>query len=91
MPFKAPGSVTFKKSDNALDITCQDGPKTQTLSLTPKRGRMTMVNIVIGGISGGLIDTVTDAHWDIVDSVRSTVSIATTPKPQPPSSLCKMG
>ena len=29
-PFKAPGSVTFKKSDNALDITCQDGPKTLT-------------------------------------------------------------
>ena len=66
-PFKAPGSVTFKKSDNALDITCQDGPETLTHSLTPKRARMAIVYYVFG--IGGLIDIVTDAHWDIVDSV----------------------
>ena len=42
-----------------------------------------MVNIVIGGISGGLIDTVTDAHWDIVDSVSLHRKYCHNPKTAP--------
>lgn len=68
-PFTAPGSVTFKKSDNPLVLVCQDGIETLTRSVTPTRGGMAWGNVVFGGVVGGGIDASTDAHWDIVDSV----------------------
>jgi len=67
--FSAPGSVRFKKSDNPLTITCKDGPDQTTLEVTPTRGGMAWGNVVFGGIIGGGIDSSTDAHWNIADSV----------------------
>ena len=67
--FTAPGSVTFKKSDNPLSISCKDGPETLTRSVQPTRGSMAWGNVVFGGPIGGGVDAATDAHWDIVDSV----------------------
>jgi len=67
--FSAPGSVRFKKSDNPLTITCQDGPAQTTTKVTPTRGGMAWGNVVFGGVIGGGIDSSTDAHWDIADSV----------------------
>jgi len=68
-PFTAPVAVTFKKSDQDLIITCDDGGEVITRSLRPTRGGMIWGNVLIGGIIGGGLDAVTDAHWDMSDSL----------------------
>ena len=61
--------VTFKKSDDDLNIVCQDGDSVITQRVSPVRGEMAWGNVVFGGIIGGGIDYSTDAHWDMVDSI----------------------
>ena len=67
--FTAPGAVQFKKSDDPLTITCDDGPGKITVQVVPQRGSMAWGNIIVGGIIGGGVDSSTDAHWDIADSL----------------------
>lgn len=67
--FIAPGPVKFKKSDDDLHITCKDGEHNISIRATPTRGGMGWGNIVFGGIIGGAIDSSTDAHWDMTDSI----------------------
>ena len=67
--FTAPGPVTFKKSDNNLVITCDDGGAIITQRLKPTRGGMIWGNVLIGGIIGGTLDAITDAHWNTADSL----------------------
>ena len=67
--FTAPGAVKFKKSDDPLTVTCEDGPGSISLQVVPERGSMAWGNIIIGGIIGGGIDSSTDAHWDISDNL----------------------
>ena len=67
--FTAPGPVTFKKSDDNLVVTCQDGDNVITRRVAPTRGSMAWGNVLVGGIIGGGVDSATDAHWDMVDSV----------------------
>jgi len=67
--FTAPGPVTFKKSDQDLIIACNDGGSILTRSLRPTRGGMIWGNVLIGGIIGGGVDAMTDAHWDMADSL----------------------
>jgi hypothetical protein len=67
--FTAPGPVTFKKSDNDLVITCDDGGAIITQRLKPTRGGMIWGNVLIGGIIGGTLDAITDAHWNTADSL----------------------
>ena len=64
-PFTAPGSVRFKKSDDDLAITCDDGGEVITRRLTPTRGGMIWGNILIGGWIGLGVDALTDAHWNM--------------------------
>ena len=66
--FTAPGPVTFKKSDNDLVITCKDEDQIITQNLTPTRGGMIWGNVLVGGILGGGLDAMTDAHWNMADS-----------------------
>ncbi len=67
--FMAPGPVRFKKSDQPLTITCNDGPEVLTVQIAPVRGGMAWGNIIFGGIIGGGVDSGTDAHWDTADSL----------------------
>ena len=69
--FSAPGSVKFKKSDNALSIRCQNGDSVITRTVMPTRGGMIWGNVLAGGIIGGAVDASTDAHWDTVDSIST--------------------
>lgn len=70
--FTAPGSVKFKKSDTDLHISCKDKDDLLTITATPNRGSMGWGNIIFGGLIGAGVDSSTDAHWDMVD----TISIA---------------
>ena len=67
--FRAPGPATFKKSDDQLIITCEDGDEVISRTVKPTRGSMAWGNIVFGGIIGGAVDASSDAHWEMVDSV----------------------
>ena len=67
--FTAPGPVRFKKSDDPLTITCDDGPEVLSVQIVPVRGSMAWGNIIFGGIIGGGVDSGTDAHWDTTDSL----------------------
>ena len=67
--FTAPGAVKFKKSDDPLTITCEDGPGKISVQVVPERGAMGWGNIIFGGIIGGGVDASSDAHWDISDSL----------------------
>lgn len=68
-PFTAPGPVTFKKSDDDLNITCKDGDEVISQRVSPVRGSMAWGNILFGGIIGAGVDASSDAHWEMVDSV----------------------
>lgn len=67
--FTVPGPVKFKKSDDDLHITCEDGEHKISIRATPTRGGMGWGNIVFGGLLGAGIDSSTDAHWDMVDGI----------------------
>ena len=67
--FRAPGPVTFTKSDDQLIITCEDGDEVITRTVKPTRGSMVWGNVLLGGIIGGAVDASSDAHWEMVDSV----------------------
>ncbi len=67
--FTAPGAVKFKKSDDPLTIVCNDGDGVVTVQVVPTRGGMAWGNILLGGVIGGGVDSSTDAHWDIPDSI----------------------
>jgi hypothetical protein len=68
-PFVAPGPVKFKKSDQDLTITCNDGGEVITRMLSPTRGGMIWGNVLIGGVIGVTLDAVTDAHWNMSDTL----------------------
>ena len=68
-PFKAPGPITFKKSDSNLTLRCKDGDSTLTRVITPTRGSMAWGNVIAGGAIGAGIDASTDAHWETIDSI----------------------
>ena len=67
--FRAPGPVTFKKSDGNLTLRCKDGDETLTRVITPTRGASAWGNLIAGGAIGAGIDAGTDAHWNIADRV----------------------
>jgi hypothetical protein len=68
-PFVAPGPVKFKKSDQELTITCNDGGEVITRMLSPTRGGMIWGNLLIGGVIGLGLDAVTDSHWNMTDTL----------------------
>jgi hypothetical protein len=67
--FTAPGPVKFKKSDQNLTIACNDGGAVLTGVLKPTRGGMIWGNVLVGGIIGGGLDALTDAHWNMTDTL----------------------
>ena len=67
--FDAPGSVRFKKSDDALRISCKDGDKFVYKTVSPIQDSMIWGNILVGGIIGAGVDASSDAHYDFPESV----------------------
>lgn len=67
--FMAPGSVTVKRSDEALKIRCKDGDEYVTRSVTPNKDEMIWGNVIFGGIIGGAVDANSDAHWELPETV----------------------
>ena len=67
--FDAPGSVKFKKSDDALRRTCEDGDGTVTRSVTPTGDAMIWGNALLGGVIGAAVDASTDANQELPDSI----------------------
>ena len=88
-PFIAPGSITFKKSDQDLTISCNDGGEVITRTMTPTRGGMIWGNVLIGGIIGGGLDALTDAHWNMSDSLIIYRNNCGQNKQSPPSQYVK--
>jgi len=68
-PFKAPGPVTFKKSDQELVIKCDDDGEVIAQVVRPTKSSMVWGNVLLGGAIGGGIDASTDAHWETPDSI----------------------
>ncbi len=66
----APGFVRFKKSDDPLQIVCEDGDGIAKRPVHPTRGQMIWGNILVGGTIGDGVDASTDAHWEFPDTVR---------------------
>lgn len=67
--FDAPGSVKFKKSDDALRIECEDGDRKVTRSVSPTGDAMIWGNAVLGGVIGAAVDASTDANQELPDSI----------------------
>ncbi len=67
--FTAPGAVRFNKSDEAMTIECQHKGDSLVQSLVPTRSGMEWGNVLFGGLIGAGVDSATDAHWDMPDSV----------------------
>ncbi len=68
-PFKAPGPVTFKKSDKELVIKCDDDGEVISQVVRPTKSAMVWGNVLLGGVIGGGVDASTDAHWETPDSI----------------------
>jgi hypothetical protein len=67
--FDAPGSVKFKKSDDALRIECEDGDQKVTRAVTPTADAMIWGNAILGGVIGAAVDANTDANQELPDSI----------------------
>ena len=67
--FTAPGPVTIKKSDDSLIIRCDDGDRVLTRQIAPNRNPMIWGNVLVGGVIGAGADAITDAHWDLPETV----------------------
>ena len=67
--FSAPGPVTIKKSDDALVLRCKDGDGYVTRTIMPNDDAMVWGNVLLGGVVGAAVDSNTDAHWEVPDSI----------------------
>jgi hypothetical protein len=67
--FDAPGPVQYKKSDEEMAITCDDGAEKLTTRMLPTKSAMVWGNVLVGGIIGGGVDASTDAHWEYPETI----------------------
>ena len=67
--FTAPGPVTVDKSDDQLVIRCEDGEEYVTRAIAPNSDEMVWGNVILGGGIGAAIDSSTDAHWELPNTV----------------------
>ena len=67
--FTVPGPLHVQKSDDPLMIRCEDVDSVLTRHVIPDRGSAIWGNILLGGAPGAVADAITDAHWELPDTV----------------------
>ena len=58
-----PGSVQVSKSKNDMDVTCEPGYQTATVSKSSSFGGATFANIIAGGMVGAVVDAASGANY----------------------------